>query len=163
MHKQPLTRWWLLAAGIIVIDQITKWLVLLNTAPYTAYPIMPHLNLVHVYNKGAAWSFLAQHEVLARWLFSSLAVAASIFIVYLMKKEAHTTRMRLGLTLILAGAIGNLIDRVLLGHVVDFIDFYWGTWHFPAFNVADIAITLGAFTLIWDSFVTGNKPTDAPQ
>lgn len=163
MLKPTLRHWLLLAALIVVLDQISKWIVFYSITPYSYIPVMPLFNLTHVYNKGAAWSFLADAGGWQRWFFTALALAATVFITVMLKKHLHDKRLCLGLTLILGGAVGNVIDRMIHGHVIDFIDFYWGLWHFPAFNVADISITLGAMVMIWDSLRSPSNKATAPS
>jgi signal peptidase II len=143
--------WLTLAAFIVIADQATKYLAqsLMNYGERIA--ILPVFDLTLVYNRGAAFSFLAQGSGWQRWVLSAIAIAAIIFILWLMRTDGNRSkRTMLALTLILAGAIGNLIDRVAFGHVIDFILIYWHPWYYPAFNIADTAITLGAILLIWD-------------
>ncbi|MDT8363398.1 MAG: signal peptidase II [Nitrosomonas sp.] len=111
-------------------------------------------NLVLTYNAGAAFSFLSDASGWQRWFLSAIALLASILIIYLLRKHADSQRFAIALSLILGGAIGNLLDRVTLGHVVDFLDFHIAGHHWPAFNIADSAIFMGAFLLIIDSFRT---------
>jgi signal peptidase II len=115
-------------------------------------PLTDFFNLVLTYNAGAAFSFLSDASGWQRWFFSGIAAAASILIVYLLRKHAAEKLFCLALSLVLGGALGNLWDRITLGHVVDFLDFYVGGYHWPAFNVADSAIFLGAMFLIVESF-----------
>lgn len=147
-------RWWWLAIVTIVLDQITKWLTV-NYLDY-GYPgveIAPFFNLVHVYNPGAAFSFLADQGGWQRWFFAGLAFAVTVLLSIWMYKAPRTARwMPVAYALIIGGAIGNVIDRLLLGHVVDFLDFYLGNWHWPAFNLADSFIFIGAAMIIIDSF-----------
>lgn len=151
MAKPPMARWLGLALLIVVIDQTTK-LVAENTMHFgERINILPVFDFTLVYNRGAAFSFLAQGDGWQRWFLSGIAVFAIAFILWLMKTQAQDSRrMMLALTLILAGAAGNLIDRVFYGHVIDFLLVYWHPWYYPAFNIADTAITLGAILLIWD-------------
>lgn len=151
MAKPPMARWLGLALLIVVIDQTTK-LVAQNTMRFgERINILPVFDFTLVYNRGAAFSFLAQGDGWQRWFLSGIAVFAIAFILWLMKTQAQDSRrMMLALTLILAGAAGNLIDRVFYGHVIDFLLVYWHPWYYPAFNIADTAITLGAILLIWD-------------
>ena len=148
---------------ILALDQLAKHLVLTYVQLNDALEIVPgSLNLVHVRNTGAAFGFLNVVDLAyKRVLMTSVALAALIAIgFYAWRVEAHETLSRAGLALILGGAIGNLIDRAFLGYVVDFIDVYWGSIHFWAFNVADSAITVGACLLIMDMFLaTDNVPT----
>ena len=104
------------------------------------------------HNTGAAFSFLDSAGGWQRWMFTAIAIVASIWIVRLLRQYPHQTTFCLALALVLGGALGNLIDRVAYGYVVDFLDFYWNTYHFPAFNVADSAISVGAALLLLDSF-----------
>lgn len=158
MLKPTLRNWLLLAFVVVVLDQISKWLILQHIPYLERVPVLPLLNLTHVYNPGAAFSFLADAGGWQKHFFSVLAVAASIFIIALLRKNPQDKRLSLALSLILGGAIGNLIDRLMFGHVIDFVDVYWGNAHFPAFNVADSAISIGAALMIWDSFAGSRKP-----
>lgn len=139
---------YLLAAGVVVADQITKLAALTWLHAYVPVPVLPGFNLTLLFNTGAAFSFLADAGGWQRWGFSVLALAVSVGIALYLPRVARTDPLGAGsLTLILGGAVGNLIDRVRLGHVVDFIDLYAAGWHWPAFNLADSAITLGAIGL----------------
>lgn len=151
MASVSIGKWLGLAAIIVMIDQATK-LIAENTMRFgERINLLPVFDLTLVYNRGAAFSFLAQGDGWQRWFLSGVAVAAIVFILWLMKSQGdNTRRMMLALTLILSGAIGNLIDRLFYGHVVDFLLVYWHPWYYPAFNIADTAITLGAILLIWD-------------
>jgi len=115
-------------------------------------PVTSFFNLVLTYNAGAAFSFLSEQSGWQRWFLSSIAAFASIFIIYLLNKHKHEKLFCISLSFILGGAIGNLYDRITLGHVVDFLDFYVGNYHWPAFNIADSAIFIGAALLIIESF-----------
>ena len=156
------TRSWLvLAALIVVADQLTKYAVTRSFAVGETVAVAPFLNLVLVYNPGAAFSFLSDHSGWQRWLFIAIALAASAWIVYLLARYPHQRPFALALSLVLAGAIGNVIDRIAVGAVIDFADFHaWGH-HWPAFNVADSAISVGAALLILDSFRA--RHADEPQ
>ena len=143
--------WLLLSAAIIVVDQLTKQWVSQSLELRQMVPVLPYFNLVLAHNSGAAFSFLAEAGGWQRGFFIAVALIASAVIVHLLRKHPGQTLFNLALALILGGALGNLIDRILLGHVVDFLDFYVQGWHWPAFNVADMAITGGAGLLIWDS------------
>ena len=147
------TRWFLLAAAVVVLDYATKVAVLGTFAPGEGRAITPFFNLVLVFNKGAAFSFLATAQGWQTFFFAAIAVVASIVISFLIIKNEGKALFRAGLALILGGAIGNLYDRIVYGHVVDFLDFHAMGWHFPAFNVADSAITVGAGILILESFL----------
>ncbi len=153
-----ITRWLGIAAILIILDQITK-IAITSTFVYgESMPVTPFFNLVLVYNKGAAFSFLASETGWQRHFFTVVGIAASVFIIYLMKKNPGERLLSWALTLILGGAIGNVIDRVLYGHVIDFLDVYIGTWHWPAFNIADSAICIGAVLFVYDELRRGKKP-----
>lgn len=138
-----------LAALVVVLDQASKLAVLRLIEPYQTIPVLPGFNLTLAFNRGASFSFLADAGGWQRWLFSAISVAASVVIVVLLRRTAPGDRLNAtGLSLVLGGAVGNLIDRLWLGHVVDFLDVYYGTAHWPAFNVADSAITVGAALLV---------------
>ncbi|MDX1796536.1 MAG: signal peptidase II [Hydrogenovibrio sp.] len=154
MSKQTsaLTTAWL-ALVLIILDQLTKYWV--NAALVFGEPVavMPHLNFTLVYNQGAAFSFLADMGGWQRWGFSALAIVVSAVLVYWLKTLPKRWTMEVvGINLVLGGALGNVIDRLIEGHVTDFIDFYIGSWHYATFNVADIAISAGAFCLIVSEF-----------
>ena len=146
-----LLKWLGLALAIIVVDHLTKWWVSSTLDYQEAVPVLPFFSLVLVYNSGAAFSFLADAGGWQRWFFIAIGIVATVIIVRLLKQHAHDTRLAFALALVLGGAIGNVIDRVLLGHVVDFLHFHYRGYSFPAFNVADSAITVGATLLVWDS------------
>ena len=147
----PVGRWLALSVAVIVADQLTKAAVLTAFRPGEELPLLPFLSLVLTFNRGAAFSFLAGADGWQRWLFATIAVAAAVFIVWLLKRGGNRLYC-LGLALILGGAIGNVIDRVIHGYVVDFIHVHWGAAYFPAFNIADSAITVGAVLMILDAF-----------
>lgn len=147
-------RWFTLAALIIAADQLTKWAVMgyfANRSPREE--ITGFLNLVLVYNKGAAFSMLADAAGWQTPLLIAFALAASAIVGTLIVRNPLKRLFCLGLALILGGALGNLIDRVRFGQVVDFLDFHAMGWHWPAFNVADSAITVGAVLLILEGFI----------
>lgn len=152
---KPLTpdllKWLGLALTVIVADHLTKWWVTSSLDYQEAIPVLPFFSLVLVYNSGAAFSFLADAGGWQRWFFIAIGIVATVIIVRLLKQHAHDTRLAFALALVLGGALGNVIDRVLLGHVVDFLLFHYRGYSFPAFNVADSAITVGATLLVWDS------------
>jgi len=147
-----MTRWLALSALVVVLDQASKFAITRALAYGERVELAPFFNLVLVHNTGAAFSFLAGAAGWQRELFIGIATVASVFIVYLLRKHSRETQFCLALALILGGAIGNVIDRVLVGAVVDFLDFHAFGWHWPAFNVADSAITCGAVLLAWQSF-----------
>jgi signal peptidase II len=146
------TKWLALSGAILVLDQITKFLAATHLAARHAVEVTPFLNLVLVYNPGAAFSFLASASGWQRPFFIAVALIASVWIVWLLRRHPQQTLFSLALSLILAGAVGNVIDRILFGAVIDFLDFHAFGWHWPAFNVADAAITCGAVLLVWDGF-----------
>ena len=150
--------WLALALLIIVLDQLTK--VYFNTSFQYGerVNILPFFDFTLVFNRGAAFSFLASEEGWQRWLFTGLGVVAAVVIVWMLRRTHGQPRFSLALTLILGGAIGNVIDRVVYGHVVDFLLFYWNDWQFPAFNLADVGITCGAVLLVLDELLRARKP-----
>jgi signal peptidase II len=151
MLKPSFNNWLLLSIVVIVLDQISK-LVIDNSLQYgQVIPVMPSFNIVLAYNKGAAFSLLAQAGGWQRLFFSLIAVAASAAIIWVLRKHHQNKLMALSLSLILGGALGNLIDRIVYGHVVDFIQVYYSSYFWPAFNVADSAITVGAVLMVLDS------------
>ena len=148
-----LLHWLALALVLVLADQITKVLIAGLYELGEGTPVTSFFNIVRVHNTGAAFSFLADAGGWQRWLFTGLSAGASIFIVYLLYSHAGQRLFCFALTCVLGGAVGNLIDRVVYGYVIDFLDFYAAGWHFPAFNVADSAITLGAGCLILDELL----------
>ncbi|HMM52904.1 MAG TPA: signal peptidase II [Burkholderiaceae bacterium] len=146
-----LQRWLWLAAAIVVVDQLSKFAILRSLSFGERIAVVPGLfDLTLVYNRGAAFSFLAGASGWQRWFFTGLGIAAAIFIVWLLARHGSQRLFAFALALILGGAIGNVIDRVAHGQVVDFLLVYWQRFHWPAFNVADSAITVGAALLIID-------------
>ena len=145
-------RWFCLSAAVIVLDYVTKVAVLQSFAPGESRAVAPFFNLVLVFNKGAAFSFLATAQGWQTLFFAAIAMVASVVISFLIVRHKTKSLFCTGLALILGGALGNLYDRVVYGHVVDFLDFHAAGWHWPAFNVADSAITVGAGILIVESF-----------
>lgn len=142
----------ILALVVLVLDIVTKRWVESILLPGQQIPLTGFFNLVLTYNAGAAFSFLSDASGWQRWFFSAIAASASGLIIYLLRKHAADKLFCMALSLILGGALGNLWDRITLGHVVDFLDFHVSNYHWPAFNVADSAIFLGAMLLILDSF-----------
>ncbi|HLP97173.1 MAG TPA: signal peptidase II [Sideroxyarcus sp.] len=147
-----LSRWLLLAVVVIVLDQLSKAAINSHFTYGESLVLLPFFNLVLAHNTGAAFSFLHDAGGMQRWLFSGIALVASVWIVWLLRKHSAEKLFCLALALILGGALGNLIDRIAYGYVVDFLDFHWSGYHFPAFNIADSAISCGAALLIWDGF-----------
>lgn len=145
-------KWLVLSAVIVILDQITKWAIWQKFALHETLYVTPFFNLVHVHNRGAAFSMFAQASGWQRGFFITVAVVASVWVVWLMRRHLQQSLFCLALAMILGGAIGNLIDRVWLGAVIDFVQVHYAGWYFPAFNVADSAITVGAGLMIWDGF-----------
>ncbi len=152
-------RWLPLTAVVIILDQLSKaWLAKHFTFD-ESIAILPMLNVTLRFNTGAAFSVLADASGWQRWLFAALAIAVAVGIaVWLYRLDGVRQRLlAVSLSLVLAGALGNLIDRLRLGHVIDFVDVHWKDVHFPAFNVADSAITIGAILLLIDAWRTGSR------
>ena len=154
-------KWLALAAAVLVLDQLTKHWVKGAFALHQMVEITPFFNVVLVYNTGAAFSLLADAAGWQRGLFIAIALTASVWIAWLLRKYSMQTLFCLALSLILGGAIGNVIDRILYGAVVDFLDFHAAGLHWPAFNVADSAISCGAVLLIWDAMRPNRKAAAA--
>ncbi len=151
-------KWLWLAVAVIAIDLGTKAMATAMLTYGQPVPVVPLFNLTLLHNTGAAFSFLADAAGWQRWFFVALAVVVSVVLVYWLKGlKRHETWTAIAIALILGGAIGNVYDRVVHGYVVDFLHFYWQDWHFPAFNLADTAITIGAVMMIIDAF---RKPAD---
>jgi len=139
----------LLVLAVLILDQLSKWWVLSSYQPYEVQPLLPVFNMTLVFNKGAAFSFLSNAGGWQRWFFTGLSSLVSIvLLVWLLRLKSDERITGLSLALILGGALGNLLDRVRLGQVVDFLDFYWHQWHWPAFNIADSAITIGVVLML---------------
>lgn len=145
--------WLGLSLILLIADQFTKVLILgyyqLGDATY----VTSFFNVVRVHNTGAAFSFLASASGWQRWFFTAIGIAAALFILWMLKSHAGQKLFSFALACILGGAVGNVIDRTLHGYVVDFLDFHYAGWHFPAFNVADSAITIGAICLVLDELL----------
>lgn len=145
-------KWLWLAAVMVAMDQVTKQVASAYLGLHDPVPVVPMLNLTLMHNTGAAFSFLSEAGGWQRWFFVALALGVSAGIaVWLKRLSPGQTWLAVSLALVLGGAVGNLWDRVALGYVVDFIDVYYQQWHWPAFNVADIAISVGAAMLVIDS------------
>lgn len=152
-------KWLGLAALIIALDHLTKWWISGTLAYQETIPLLSFFSLVRVHNYGAAFSFLADAGGWQRWFFIAVGAVATVIIVQLLRKHANEFRMAFALSLVLGGALGNVIDRVVLGYVVDFLYLHYRGFAWPAFNVADSAISIGAALLIWDSlFCKTAKP-----
>jgi signal peptidase II len=152
-------RWWWVTVAAIVLDQLTKWWIVSNLRLTSMevrgdeIVVLPVLNIIHTTNYGAAWSMFAIPGGAQRWVFSALAVVVSVVLALWLRRLSLATQKLLitGLALILGGAIGNVLDRLRLGHVVDFIQVHGGTAYFPTFNVADSAISIGAVFVVLDA------------
>ena len=147
--------WLSLTAGVVLIDQVTKWLVVDSLSLFQRISILPVFDFVRLHNTGAAFSFLANASGWQNKLFTGVAVIVSLGITgWLLTLPSEGRRvLGLGLALVLGGAIGNIIDRVLYGYVIDFLLFYYQDWSYPAFNIADSAITCGVVLILYDGLV----------
>ena len=145
--------WLALALMLVIADQVTKSLILNYYRLGEWTYITSFFNLGRAHNTGAAFSFLASASGWQRWFFTGIGVAASLFILYLLKSHSGQKLFSFALACILGGAVGNVVDRMMHGYVVDFLDFHYLNWHFPAFNVADAAISIGAVSLILDELL----------
>ena len=147
--------WLWLSAGVMLVDQVTKQMIVKYLGWFDVQPVIPHFNLVHMHNTGAAFSMLSEAP---RVFFVALGVGVSLGILWWLRQNPRgQTLFALSLSLILGGALGNVIDRATRGYVIDFLDFYWGSWHFAAFNVADMAITVGAGLMILDMILEARR------
>jgi signal peptidase II len=156
-------RWYALALLLVLLDQLTKYWVSVSFVSGEMRAVTGFFNLVLTHNQGAAFSFLASAGGWQRGFFIVVALVAIVVISALLARHAGEKLFCLSLALILGGAIGNVIDRILLGQVVDFLDFHYGAWHWPAFNLADSAITVGAVLMVVDSFFPGAKRAGAAR
>lgn len=155
-------RWLWLSALVIVLDQVSKHAVVGAFQLYESVNLLPFFNLTYVHNTGAAFSFLHDAGGWQRWFFSGLAAVISVGLVVWLKQLPRADRWNgIALALVLGGALGNFYDRLVYGYVIDFIDWYVGAWHWPAFNIADAAICVGAVMLVVDSF--RKKPAASAQ
>ncbi len=146
-------KWLNLSALVIVFDQLSKWWADSALELYQSIAVLPSFNITLAYNHGAAFSFLASESGWQRWFFTGLAIVVSTILLFWLKRLKSDAKLEAAsLALILGGALGNVIDRVVHGYVIDFLDIYYGTYHWPAFNIADSAICIGAILLIFDSF-----------
>jgi signal peptidase II len=151
--KTSIWPWLGLALIICIADQFTKTLILgyykLGDSTY----VLNFFNIVRAHNTGAAFSFLQNAGGWQRWLFTGIGLVATVFIIWMLRSHAGQKLFAFALACILGGAVGNVVDRLMHGYVVDFLDFHWSGWHFPAFNIADSAITIGAACLILDEIL----------
>ncbi len=145
--------WLWLTVLFIIVDQVTKQYIVANFDLYERTAVLPFFNLTYAQNPGAAFSFLADQPGWQRWFFSLIAAVASVvFLVWMAKTPKQNRVLSIAFALLLSGAVGNLIDRLMFGYVIDFLDFYYQQYHWPAFNVADSVIFIGAALMILDSF-----------
>lgn len=144
--------WWLMLL-VLIADQVSKQVVIANMQLFDSIELLPFFNFTYVRNYGAAFSFLSDAGGWQRWFFTIIAVVIScVLAVWLARNNRVQLKLNLALSLVLAGAVGNLIDRSIYGYVIDFFHLYYQDWHYPAFNIADSAICIGAALLVWDSF-----------
>ena len=156
MHNLKMLKWLALSFVALVLDQVSKWAIDSSMQLYQSIPLVPYFNLTYLRNTGAAFSFLSEAGGWQRWFFAGLAIVISgILAVWLLKLKPHEKLLAVALSLVLGGAIGNLIDRIAYGYVIDFLDFYYNDWHFAAFNIADSAISLGVGLMLLESFGIG--------
>jgi len=148
-----LLHWLAIALLIVLVDQFTKLLIIGSMQLGDSRMVTDFFNIVRAHNTGTAFSFLADASGWQRWFFTGLGSVAAVFMVWLLRSHASEKLFCFAISCVLGGAVGNVIDRVLYGYVVDFLDFHWMAMHFPAFNVADSAITLGATCLILDEIL----------
>jgi len=162
IKKSPSLKWLWLTLLLLVLDQVTKQWVAGTMDLYQSIKVLPFFNITYVHNLGAAFSFLADQGGWQRWFFTVVAFIASIvFTVWLARTPKEQPLLAVALACMLSGAVGNLIDRFFLGYVIDFLDFYVGGSHWPAFNVADSAIFIGAALMITDSIIQDKKAKQA--
>ncbi|PZN30482.1 MAG: signal peptidase II [Proteobacteria bacterium] len=159
------SNWLWLSVFVILLDQATKVLVAGTVQLYDRIVLLPFLDITHLQNRGAAFSILHDAGGWQRWFFIALALGVSVMLMIWLRRirTPEQTVLALGLSLVLGGALGNVIDRVWFGYVVDFIHFHWNGRYFPAFNVADSAITIGAVCLLIDAFREGGKKPQQNQ
>jgi len=153
MRDFIMLKWLWLSLLALVLDQGSKLAIAGSMKLYESIQIMPFFKLTYVHNTGAAFSFLSEAGGWQRWFFAGLALVISVVIaVWLTRLKKHETLLAVALALVLGGAVGNLIDRLAYGYVIDFLDVYYESWHWPAFNIADSAITLGVVLMLAESF-----------
>ncbi len=157
MRDFVMLKWLWLSLLAVILDQASKLAIAGSMQLYESIQIMPFFKLTYVHNTGAAFSFLSEAGGWQRWFFAGLALAISTVIaVWLTRLKKHETLLAVALALVLGGAVGNLIDRLAYGYVIDFLDVYYDAWHWPAFNIADSAITLGVMLMLAESFGFGH-------
>lgn len=154
-------KWMCLSLIVLVLDQWSKITIDSAMQLYQSIAIVPYFNLTYVHNSGAAFSFLSGAGGWQRWFFAVMALSISaVLAVWLYRLKNNETLLAIALSLVLGGAIGNLIDRLIYGYVIDFLDVYYQTWHWPTFNVADMAISLGVFLMLLESFGVGSPSNE---
>ena len=158
MRNFTMLKWLGLSLLVVILDQASKLAIAGSMQLFQSIPIMPFFKLTYVHNTGAAFSFLSEAGGWQRWFFAALALVISgIIAVWLARLKHDETLLAVALSLVLGGAIGNLIDRLVYGYVIDFLDVYYQTWHWPAFNIADSAITIGVILMLMESFGLGKS------
>jgi signal peptidase II len=157
------SNWLWLTLAVLVIDQISKFFIVQNFSEYQSIVVLSVLDIIRLHNEGVAFSFFANAAGWQRWVFSGLGIAVPVVVLVWLRRLPSRGQHLLasGLACIVGGALGNVTDRVFRGHVIDFIHVHWGDAYFPAFNVADSAITIGAALLILDSIVQAGREHDA--
>jgi len=157
MRDKVMLKWLWLSLLAVILDQGSKLAIAGTMQLYESIPVMPFFKLTYVHNTGAAFSFLSEAGGWQRWFFAGLAlVISAVIAVWLTRLKKHETLLAVALALVLGGAVGNLIDRLAYGYVIDFLDVYYQSWHWPAFNIADSAITLGVMLMLAESFGLGH-------
>ncbi|TKB44275.1 signal peptidase II [Thalassotalea mangrovi] len=157
-------KWLWLALVMLIVDQVTKQLVVAGMDLYQSIPVIPFFNLTYVHNTGAAFSFLADAGGWQRWFFSAIALGVSALLtVWMAKAKPNQRLICISYALIISGALGNLIDRLAFGYVIDFLDFYIGDNHWPAFNIADSAIFVGAALMIFEAFTNEDDKSERAE
>jgi signal peptidase II len=155
VFKQSGLRWLWLTLLMLVADQLTKYWVVSHFTLYESVAVMPFFNFTYMQNTGAAFSFLADAGGWQRWFFTAIAIIVTTVLLVWMKKTPREQKLLpIAFALVISGALGNVIDRLQFGYVVDFLDFYLGSYHWPAFNIADAAIFIGAALILYDGFTS---------
>lgn len=153
-------RWLWLSLGVVLLDQLSKQLIESSLMVYETIPVLPFFNLTLAYNEGAAFSFLSDQGGWQRWFFSLVAAVVVVVLVVWLSRLKGERMLAVSLSLVIGGAVGNLLDRLFIGHVVDFLDFFYQSYHWPAFNVADMAISLGVVLMFVDALFGGGREAD---
>jgi len=151
-------KWLWLSGLVLILDQLSKIWIDTSMSLYQSIPVFPGFSITYARNYGAAFSFLSDAGGWQRWFFAALAAGISVgLVIYLKSLKKDETLLAVSLSLILGGAVGNLIDRVTYGYVIDFLDVYYQAYHWPVFNIADSAITVGVVFMLFESFVVKEK------